>query len=229
MCIVMNCKDAYLEADPERITEFLADFYRNSPEGDYINRLMMLGKSVVELPADFEPMHLSGKADVEGWEKKLTGFDHVILYHGSSTVYQDDISNNGLEPRSITGNGNFVGGLESQDDSVYLGQLNYFGNWFDSVKNHAYNVAKKKGGFPLIVRAIVPLNDCLSDEDVKRANNGLQSLVFGGTARIRGTISPDSLFLYPQSAEVLEDRYNTSINEFNFYEFLKNQSTQLAN
>ena len=221
----MTIREEFLNVHRQRITEFLADFYRGTSEGNLIDRLRTSGESVIELPVDFEPLHLFGKEDVEGWEEKISGFDHVVLYHGTSTKFQDEILERGLEPRIKTGNGNFVGDLESQPDSVYLGQLNYFGNIFDSVKSHAYNVAKKVGGLPLIVRAIVPLSDCLPDEDVKRATNGNQSIVYGGTVRIKGAINPEFLFMHPQSEEALNDPYQTKIQQFTFYDFHKTQSS----
>lgn len=216
----MTIQKEYLTTDEQDITAFLAEFYKETSEGDLINKLRTSGKSVIELPVDFEPMSLFSKKDFEGWEDKLSKSDYIILYHGTSTKYQDDILKNGLEPRLKTGNGNFVGELESKADSVYLGQLNYFGNIFDSVKSHAHHVTKEVGGLPLILRVVVPLADCLIDEDVKRATNGNQSIVYGGTARIKRTISPEFIFTYPQSEEVLNDPYNTNIQQFTFYDFI---------
>jgi hypothetical protein len=217
----MSIQEAYLNATEQDITEFLSELYRGTSEGNLIDRLRTSGKSVTELPVDFEPLHLFGKEDTEGWEHKLSRFDSIILYHGTSTKFQEEIERNGLEPRTEIGNGNFDGGLKSQADSVYLGQLIYFGNIFDSVKMHAYNVTKKVGGLPLIVRAVVPLVDCLPDEDVKRATNGNQSVVYGGTARIKGKVKPKLLFLHPQPEEVLKDPYRARIQQFTFYDFHK--------
>jgi len=214
----MTIRETYLNMSEQQITEFLANFYSGTPEGDLISRLIASAKTLIELPIDFEPLHHFGRRDSEGWEDKLSKFDYITLYHGTSTQFQEEIEKEGLRPRMMTGNSNFVGKLESQIDSVYLGQLNYFGNAFDSVKKHAQTVAKKMGGLPLIIRAIIPLIDCLPDEDVNYVINGNQSLIYGGTTRIKGIINPEVLFMHPQSEETLDDAYRTRIRQFMFYD-----------
>lgn len=215
----------FLQASNREISEFVSEYYGGSPERDLITELTEKGKTVIELPSDYEPLlFLSSvrnytKTDHQKWEKRLENFDFIVLYHGTSTVYQDEIVNQGLLPRELTGNGNFEGKLVSIEDSIYLGQLNFFGSIFNNVKKHAVGVAELKGGLPLILRVIVELSELLPDEDVEPAENGLQSIALGGSARIKGGLEHGSVFLYPQSEEVLSEVYKVKINEFGFNSF----------
>jgi hypothetical protein len=44
----------------------------------------------------------------------------MILYHGTSTKHMDSILKNGLQPRTVTGNSNWSGKIESKSGFVYL-------------------------------------------------------------------------------------------------------------
>ena len=77
--------------------------------------------------------------------KRFEGFDYIILYHGTSSVFREEIETKGLLPRTKTDISNFKDGKKSLPNSIYLGHLDNFGNIFDNVKTHAFKSIEKWG------------------------------------------------------------------------------------
>jgi len=89
----MSVEKTFLSASPEEIHAFLIKHYSGTPESEMLSHLQAEGKNVIELPANFEPLnHFEyGTEDTNGWNEKLSQYDYIILYHGTTTHYQDSI------------------------------------------------------------------------------------------------------------------------------------------
>ena len=213
-------KENYFTATPEQITDFLVKLYEGTVEGNILKQLKEKGKKVLEFPIDFEPYHLSKMIPLEILVKRFEGFDYIILYHGSSSILRKEIEKNGLQPRTETGVSSFGNEKESLPNSVYLGQLDYFGNIFDSVKTHAYESMKRKGGKPIICRVIIPIKKLLEDEDVNNATNGIASVALGGVSRIEGSIKEGIIiYEFPQ----VNYQFDIQMHSFKYLQFNKNK------
>lgn len=89
----------------------------------------------------------------------------VILYHGTSSSFAEDILKNGILPEGYTGNTMFDyrdynrKGLSKHPDSVYLT------NSLLVSKNYSKNSTKKQGGFPIVLKVSVDEELLTWDDD----------------------------------------------------------------
>lgn len=209
-------EEYFYNSSTTEISIFLQEFYKNFPEGKLISQLILSGKKILEFPIDFEPYYLNKLIDLNILAKRIEGFDYIILYHGTCSKFKEGIIQNGLLPRKKTGNSNFEDTKISKEDSIYVGQLNYFGNIFDSVKVHAFQVSKKYNSNPLIVRCIIPISKLLSDEDVKNAQIGTTSIILGGTARVKGVLNQN---IFISEFNKVTDAFQIPFHSFTYKEF----------
>ncbi|MCH8519643.1 MAG: hypothetical protein LAT82_02715 [Nanoarchaeota archaeon] len=209
-------KEYFFNSSSYDISIFLQELYKNLPEGELISQLILSGKKILELPIDFEPYYLNKLIDLNVLAKRIEGFDYIILYHGTCLKFKEEILRDGLLPRKKTGNSNFKDTKISKEDSIYVGQLNYFGNIFDCVKVHAFQVSKKYNSSPLIVRCIIPTSKLLPDEDIKNAQIGTTSIILGGAARVKDYLN-QNIFVYEFNK--VTDAFQIPFHSFTYKEF----------
>jgi hypothetical protein len=118
--------------------------------------------------------------------------DGIILYHGTSDVFKDQILANGILPREKTGNSTYSErpwAGESFPNLVYIGSL-----------RRAYDLTGpalcKYDGSSIIFRFLISKKKSLvSDEDCK-VKTGIESLVIGSTCASNLPILPSTFLGY---------------------------------
>ncbi len=159
---------------------------------------------ILEIPIDYEPWYLFYQEPYDVWTlvEKMKKFSHVILYHGTSSVYRESIEMGGIQPRVCHNNSNWSDKDESLSDSIYFWQLNWFWNVFNNVKTHAVRTAKKTGWKPIVIRCVLAISDLLADEDLKKLDSSAwtESIIKWWVARKRGIYKwPTDIFAFPNN------------------------------
>ncbi|MBT3836574.1 hypothetical protein HOD05_00600 [Candidatus Woesearchaeota archaeon] len=114
--------------------------------------------------------------------------DQVILIHGTSGKFLDDIMKNGLKPRKLTGNdswGHWGCDLISNSDLIYFGNL--------ATARHAARNCAGKFGIPLVyIQVVLDVADLVPDEDWEDygAKDWRESLAQGSCATSQ-PVTPD--------------------------------------
>ena len=143
----------------------------------------------------------------------LESADYIILYHGTSNVFDELIEKQGICPPSMTGH-DVISKYEKQyldnhedyekferlrqsiendrQDSVYFslarGNIKQGQNILTNgdVKTHMEKAVKWWGGDERLYRCLVKTKHLLPDEDAKEAKDFLESIYTMGSAKIKG-------------------------------------------
>jgi hypothetical protein len=144
----------------------------------------------------------------------LQNFDNFILYHGTTSVFLDNILKNGLLPRKVTGNSTYEGktfecealskDLESNPDNVYLGGL--------EGKSLGMQAVNKWGGNLIILRVMPDIASLVADED-SRKDNFRESLAWEGCCASSIPILPERFLGYYEREPWEMDREYTKLME----------------
>lgn len=197
--------DRFLSQDVNELSEMVLDYYTPTSFWSLLSEIRSQWGRILEIPQSITPYYFGGNQepmDVSESIKRVSGFTHIILYHGTSSVHKTRIETEGVLPREITGEEHFDYSKKEMHfpDSIYFWQLKFFGNVFDNVCNHAIQTSRRKWWHPLIVRGILDISSLRSDEDLSKieSQNGLESLLKGGVARIVGKYDgPMEFFEFP--------------------------------
>ena len=164
---------------------------------------------------DFVGSGFQSEPELKLFEELSSG--RIVLYHGTSSVFQSDIEGNGLRPNDRTGNRNFKKG--GRHGLVYLGipevAFQYAG--------HSVDV---QGGTPILLEVVVSRSDLVPDEDSgldpdeelqeyltsyissQQLNNPqqavarwLQSMFRIGTCAHDGTVDKDNIEVYATQSD----------------------------
>ncbi|PLW79746.1 hypothetical protein C0585_06185 [Candidatus Woesearchaeota archaeon] len=121
--------------------------------------------------------------------------ERFILYHGSSSLFLDDILKDGLKPRKFTGNstyqdrkGSLIKSLESNPDLIYFGK----DGWSRTLGNQAVH---RFGGELVVYRVLLSRNGLVPDEDSNK-NCAIESLAWEWSVAHKGMISPSNILGY---------------------------------
>lgn len=143
---------------------------------------------------------LNGPFGKDGWERiahQLAAAQSVILYHGTSTVFLNDIAEKGLLPRDVTGNSTYRGrtfgkkNLESKPNLIYLihrSMIGFGGN--PAVDKHGGELV----GFRI---HLTDLSRLVPDED-SRKDTWYESIAWEDSCAHEGPIPPERILGYVQ-------------------------------
>lgn len=123
-----------------------------------------------------------------------SGIEQIELYHGTSTVFLDDILSEGLKPRGLTGKSNYDGSLLSNPKYVYLAAMG-------QARGSSGNALSRWGGSTVLIRLIMDTSTLLPDEDgsvlekgaerFRAATDWIESIEHSGTCAYEGIIAPE--------------------------------------
>ncbi|MCA9486862.1 hypothetical protein H6501_00790 [Candidatus Woesearchaeota archaeon] len=139
----------------------------------------------------------------------FNGFEQLVLYHGTTNLFKDQILSEGLKARYLVSNSVYEGkevngeNLESNPNLVYIGSL-CMARWL------GINAPKKYGGNFILFQLLLDRRDLLPDED-SRKTDGIESLVWEGSAAIQSHIPPERIIGY---SEVIDYCGTDSEREF---------------
>ena len=129
----------------------------------------------------------------------FNNFEKIILYHGTTNLFKDQILSEGLKARKFLSNSVYEGkkfngkSLESNPNLVYVGSLST-ANWL------GLKAVNKYGGDLIIFKLLLDKKELLPDEDSKKTG-ALESLVWEGSAAINSKISPERIIGYNETPE----------------------------
>ena len=122
------------------------------------------------------------------------GIKQIELYHGTTSVFLDDILLNGISPRGITGKSNYDGILLSDPENVYLAALT-------QALSASRNAVVKHGGHKVLIKLARDVSTLLPDEDngvleegatkFRKPRDWKESLEHLGTCAHKGRINSD--------------------------------------
>lgn len=233
----------FLERNAEellpKITSELIDFYQSNGEhgnsflAERIQEMSDEGKMVFEFPLYYlprgvkyySPKYFNRKTKLEWSYYDYRDFaeiaDAVILYHGTSSVFEGDIKRNGLCPPDITDehliysedykagfierNGiqkykEFVKSYEdSRKYSVYfstarLDTLRGGPPQNGDVEGYMERAKMNWGGNEKLYICIVPTDRLVPDEDAKTVREWIESIFVMNSAKINGCLEPEYVF-----------------------------------
>lgn len=112
--------------------------------------------------------------------------NRIILYHGTTSKFLDQIVSSGLKPRNQTGNSVYDGHIESNGELVYLARQ-------EVAEGAASQAMEKFGGDRIVVKIETDVSDLTHDEDVERifgTTGWKESLRLNGTCAYKGQNPP---------------------------------------
>jgi len=240
-----NVKTSFTDGLPTFITELeistlikinqeLIDFYKEEDKAlsDRIRQLNENRKMVFEFhdkdSIGFFGEHtkhfrdkkkINYKKERYNFRRMLKSADYLIIYHGTSSVFDEVIEEQGICPPSMTGNENdiiskykqYLDGhmdkekFERLKESIEKNRLGsvYFsiarGNIREGmdiftngdVKAYMERAVKMWGGNERLYRCIVPTRKLLPDEDAKGAKDFVDSIYLMASAKIKGRQTTD--------------------------------------